>query len=1051
MMANMVLAKMERNHHSLEDEVVKEMMALMENILMEEKEVKTTVMIMMVLVEVAQETAIPQAELDQKMINMENLTNGETADQNLVEAAAVMMAPMMEGVKDLLVQEVMNLDLETETKAHYLVSAEAHLLMMTPSMAKEKMVPAKEKMVPAEMEVAMMTNIPEEEMATTNLEKVPDMEIKMENMDQEKTAMMLENMQGSLLRTQMMAGMEEGLATEKMEQEEDLHQERTQIKNTERDKMETMMINMEENLLLGQMGIMMEKNLALEEMHQEEDLHQEEHQMTNMEREEMETMQTNMEENPLMALMGTMMEEVQVMEKMQQEEDFLMVLNPMTNMEKEELEMMQMHLEENHQLALMGKMKEKALAMERMEQEEDLHQEKIQMINLEREDMEMKQINMEESHLLVLMGKMKEKALAMEEREQEKDLLLEEILMTNLEREKMEMMQENTEGSLLMALKMTVMEKGQALEEMEEDEDPYLKKIQMVNMVKEEMRMPEMNMEESLLMGQMEIMMEKNLAMEEMPQEEGLHLEEHQMTNMEENLHMARMKTMIEEAQAMERMLQEEDFLMVLSPMTNMEKEELEMMQMHLEENPPMDQMATRMEKDLALEERDQEQDPLMELSQRTNTAKGVTAKVLETLMGMEIMLMAQVEAQTLVIVNMERDLLLLEKKVMVKAKDLKVMEGHQVKREEAVMMTKTEEAPSPVMEDHTADEEAWLVGMVRTRGHHLEVMAVMVKARTAPSMAKQAPEEDHHLMLTEKMGSMAKARMEQEKDLKVANMEREMTRAEKDLALEVEAMMAVAVMTMLTNLPTPQDMVMVEEETTRTLLEREEGHHLAEVEIMKMMITTKALMGMETKKVTPTRGETVIPHFWAKPHLMILMRNMVVQKTVTEEAHFSGEEIVPHSMEMTMTLMDPLMVEKTILEEMGHSQEARFLFMEDIQVMIVELAEKDLILMMIKMEEKDKVPNQVQADVEVMEDPLNLLILTEFPFLLELLVALVIVLRPMSRLQMETLKRQMSQTMEMEASVSHISPLRLDLTTLTSNTMVTMFKVLPTNSTLLL
>ena len=145
MMANMVL---ERNHHSLEDVVVKEMMmALMENIHMEEKEVKTTVM--MALAEVAQETTIPQAELDQKMINLENLvTNGETVDQNLAGAVAVMMAPMMEGVKDLLVQEVMDLDQETETKAHYLVNAEAHLLMMTPSMAEEKM-------VPAEMEVVM--------------------------------------------------------------------------------------------------------------------------------------------------------------------------------------------------------------------------------------------------------------------------------------------------------------------------------------------------------------------------------------------------------------------------------------------------------------------------------------------------------------------------------------------------------------------------------------------------------------------------------------------------------------------------------------------------------------------------------------------------------------------------------------------------------------------------------------------------------------------------------------------------------------------------------
>lgn len=179
----------------------------------------------------------------------------------------------------------------------------------------------------------------------------------------------------------------------------------------------------------------------------------------------------------------------------------------------------------------------------------------------------------------------------------------------------------------------------------------------------------------------------------------------------------------------------------------------------------------------------------------------------------------------------------------------------------------------------------------------------------------------------------------------------------------------------------------------------------------------------------------------------MIQMRNMDVQKTVTEEGHFSEEGIVTHSMVMTMILMDPLMEEKTLLEGMDHSQEVRFLFMEDILVMTVELEERDLIHMMTKMEEKDKVQNQALVDVEVMEDPLSLLILMEFPFHLELLVVLVIAWKPLSRHPMETMKKQLYQIMEMEVSVFHISPLRLDLTILTSNTMVIMFKALPTNS----
>jgi hypothetical protein len=89
---------------------------------------------------------------------------------------------------------------------------------------------------------------------------------------------------------------------------------------------------------------------------------------------------------------------------------------------------------------------------------------------------------------------------------------------------------------------------------------------------------------------------------------------------------------------------------------------------------------------------------------------------------------------------------------------------------------------------------------------------------------------------------------------------------------------------------------------------------------------------------------------------------------------------------------------------------------MDDILVMTALLAERDLIHMMTKMEEKDKVQNQALVDVEVMEDPLSLLILMEFHFRQELLVVLVIAWKPLSKHQMETMKKQLYQTMAMGA-----------------------------------
>lgn len=140
---------------------------------------------------------------------------------------------------------------------------------------------------------------------------------------------------------------------------------------------------------------------------------------------------------------------------------------------------------------------------------------------------------------------------------------------------------------------------------------------------------------------------------------------------------------------------------------------------------------------------------------------------------------------------------------------------------------------------------------------------------------------------------------------------------------------------------------------------------------------------------------------------------------------------------------MDHHMEEKIPMVEMVHSQLEKHLFMARVLEMMMDLEEKDL-LHMIKMVGEAVVHREVDVEVEVPSNHLNSMVSL---FHQELEAAWGLLLKLMSKHLVETLKRQMSLTMEMEAWEFLTNQLKLDPTTLMSNTMETMFKDHHSNS----
>ena len=117
----------------------------------------------------------------------------------------------------------------------------------------------------------------------------------------------------------------------------------------------------------------------------------------------------------------------------------------------------------------------------------------------------------------------------------------------------------------------------------------------------------------------------------------------------------------------------------------------------------------------------------------------------------------------------------------------------------------------------------------------------------------------------------------------------------------------------------------------------------------------------------------------------------------------------------------------KIRMVEMALSQLEKHLFMARALEMMMDLEEKDL-LHMIKMVGEEVVNREVEVEVEVPSNHLNSMV---FLFHQELEAALVILLKLMSKHPVETLKKQMSLTMEMEVWEFLTNHLKLDPTTL--------------------